>query len=164
MGTHTYLLALGSNLRHVRYGDPRRILRAASDALEKRVAILARAPFIASAPVGPSQRRYANSAVLVETGLNPPDLLAVTQGIEQDFGRKRRGQPWRARTLDIDIILWSGGKWGDDVLKIPHPHFREREFVLAPAAAIAPQWREPVSWLTIRQLAYRSVAKRRAQI
>ena len=56
--------------------------------------------------------------------------------------------------LDLDIILWSEGSWGG-VPTIPHPSFRERLFVLAPLAEIAPAWRDPLSGLTVRQLLHR---------
>src|SRR3546814_13363107 len=83
----------------------------------------------------------ANAAALVETGLPPPALLKRLKEIEADFG-KRAGQRWGARTLDLDIVLWSGGLWSDRSLTIPHPSFRERNFVLAPLTPIAPRWRE----------------------
>src|SRR3546814_7471330 len=93
----------------------------------------------------------ANAAALVETGLPPPALLKRLKEIEADFG-KRAGQRWGARTLDLDIVLWSGGLWSDRSLTIPHPSFRERNFVLAPLTQIAPRWRDPVTSLTIWQL------------
>ncbi len=107
---------------------------------------------ITSAPLGPSRRRYANAAALVSTELSPLALLHRLQDIERHFGRVRRGQPWQARTLDLDIILWSGGMWAESDLSIPHPALRTRNFVLTPAAMIAPDWRDPVTGLTIRQL------------
>jgi 2-amino-4-hydroxy-6-hydroxymethyldihydropteridine diphosphokinase len=60
--------------------------------------------------------------------------------------------------LDLDIVLWSGGAWASPGLTIPHPRFRTRQFVLGPAASIAPTWRDPLSGLTLRQLAYRLAA------
>ena len=114
--------------------------------------VKATAPVISSRPVGPSQRAYANGAVVVKTALEPPALLALLQRVETDFGRIRRGQRWRARVLDLDIVLWSGGAFAAPGLVVPHPLFRERRFVLGPAAAIAPRWRDPLTGLTIRQL------------
>ncbi len=113
------------------------------------------APVIDSAPVGPSMRRYANGAVVVEATLSPPAMLALLQSIERSFGRtraQRRGQRWRARALDLDIVLWSGGVWHNSALAIPHREMRRRDFVLDPASVIAGRWRDPISGLTIRQL------------
>ena len=108
-----------------------------------------------SAPVGPSNRQYANGALLLRSRLNPLSLLNVMQDTETMLGRVRRGQRWQARTLDLDIVLWSGGIFAHPALSIPHPMFRERDFVLAPATQIAPRWRDPVTGLTVRQLAAR---------
>ncbi|MBW8783349.1 MAG: 2-amino-4-hydroxy-6-hydroxymethyldihydropteridine diphosphokinase [Novosphingobium sp.] len=150
----TYLVGLGSNVRHFRFGAPAEVLRAAVHALaqEPGITLVAASPIVASAPLGPSRRRYANAAAIVETALEPPALLARLQSMEARFGRRRRGQRWRARVLDLDIILWSGGPWASPGLVIPHPAFRHRAFVLAPAAAIAPTWRDPLSGLSLRQL------------
>ena len=110
------------------------------------------APVLLTDPVGPSLRRYANSAALVETTLEPPAMLALAKRIERDFGRRPSGQRWASRVLDIDLVLWSGGAYAGPALTIPHPLFRERDFVLAPASAIAPGWRDPLTGLTLRQL------------
>ena len=110
---------------------------------------------IDSAPVGPSLRRYANGAAIITGDLAPPDALENLQEIERAFGRNRCGQRWRSRTLDLDIVLWSGGAWHTGELAIPHPLFRQRAFVLRPAAEIAPHWHDPVTHLTVRQLAAR---------
>lgn len=114
--------------------------------------VLARSPIIETAPIGPSLRRYANAALLLESRLDPAGLLDCLQEAEAAMGRKRMGQRWRSRTLDLDIVLWSGGMVARKDLQIPHPLFRERDFVLGPAAAIAPDWRDPVTALTVKQL------------
>ena len=144
-------------MRHVRHGSPPRVLRAALAALadDKHQRLKAASAIVGSAPLGPSRRRYANAAALVKTTLPPPRLLERLQRIEHSFGRRRRGQRWRARVLDLDIVLWSGGAWHSPGLTIPHPRFRERRFVLTPAARVAPDWRDPVTGLTLRQLAAR---------
>ena len=114
--------------------------------------VLAAAPAIETDPIGPSIRRYANSAAVIETDIEPEALLALLKRIEHDFGRRPGGQRWRARVLDLDVVLWSGGAYASADLTIPHPLFRTRAFVLAPAATIAPAWRDPLTGLTVRQL------------
>ena len=52
--------------------------------------------------------------------------------------------------LDIDILLWSGGAWGEDWLIVPPPERRARRFVLEPLAEIAPDWRDPLTGATVR--------------
>jgi len=158
---HRYLLALGSNMRVPGVGGPRQVLGAALVALVAEGLIVeAASPIVGTAPLGPSRRRYANGAAVVATALEPPDLLALLQSIECRFGRRRRGQEWRARPLDLDIVLWSGGAWFSGDLSIPHPEFRRRSFVLVPAAAIALGWRDPGSGLTLNQLCARLTRSR----
>lgn len=147
MGTTSYAIALGSN-RPGRHGPPERELAAALAALGHVRAV---SPIIHTPPLGPSIRRFVNAVAILESSEIPPELLARLKAIERSFGR-RPGQRWGARVIDLDIVLWSGGAWGDPALTIPHPRFRERDFVLAPLAAVAPCWRDPVTGHTVRQL------------
>lgn len=147
---HHYVLALGSNRAGRAGRTPQAMLRAALAALrQSELAVTIVAPFITTAALGPSRRRFANSAVIIVTPMAPRALLALTQQIERDLGR-RQGQRWGARPIDIDIIFWSGGGWQDRALMIPHPAWWQRDFVLRPLLAIAPRWRDPISGLTAR--------------
>ncbi len=145
----TYAIALGSN-RWSRHGAPAATIRAALAEVGNVVAV---SPIVASAPLGPSIRRYANAVALIETTEDPAALLVRLKGIECAFGR-RRGRRWGSRVLDLDVILWSGGTWTSPGLSIPHVEYRKRGFVLDPLATIAPLWRDPGSARTIRQLAW----------
>ena len=158
-----YLVGLGSNVRHVRHGAPERVLAAAISRLGKDLAITAVARAIRSDPLGPSRRRYANSAVLVEGTAAPEAMLDLLQAVEHEFGRRRRGQRWGARVLDLDLLMWDGGSWSSNRLTLPHHEMRNRPFVLIPACRIAPHWRDPLSNLTIRQLLARTQSTFSAQ-
>jgi 2-amino-4-hydroxy-6-hydroxymethyldihydropteridine diphosphokinase len=153
MGT-SYAIALGSNMRHPRYGGPAGVLAAAVRALDDDPCVVtAKSATVRSRPIGPSLRCFANAVVLIETTLEPPNLLQHLQALEAAFGRRKRGQSWRARVLDLDIILWSGGAWADDQLIIPHPAFRRRSFVLHPLKQVARDWRDPHSRRSVAHLA-----------
>lgn len=160
---HIYLIALGSNRRHVRFGRPRDVLAAATEAVGRLGDVLDCARPISSRPIGPSRRTFANGALLLATELEPQALLRELKIIEGRFGR-RGGRRWGQRTLDLDIILWSGGVVADDRLCIPHPEFRGRDFVLGPACTIAADWRDPLTALTVRHLAARRAGPGRAAI
>jgi 2-amino-4-hydroxy-6-hydroxymethyldihydropteridine diphosphokinase len=90
-------------------------------------------------PVGPPQPDYLNGCATFTTSLNPWQVLAVLQSIEQHFGRERRVH-WGARTLDLDLLLY--GRWQIETLnlQVPHPYMAERSFVLVPLAEIAGDW------------------------
>jgi 2-amino-4-hydroxy-6-hydroxymethyldihydropteridine diphosphokinase len=151
----SYIIALGSN-RRGRHGGPRAELRAALAAIGRVCAV---SRIHETAPLGPSIRRFANAVAMVETAEAPEDLLRRLKAIERAFGR-RRGQRWGARVIDLDIVLWSGGCWASPTLTVPHPHYRERRFVLAPLAEVAPQWRDPVTGRTTLPLLH-AVDRRR---
>ncbi|WP_026325909.1 2-amino-4-hydroxy-6-hydroxymethyldihydropteridine diphosphokinase [Sphingomonas sp. Mn802worker] len=155
MRRSTYLIAVGSN-RAGRHGGPRDEVAAALRLLGG-----VGSPIIASAPVGPSTRTFANAAVLIESDEAPAALLARLKAIERAFGRQR-GQRWGARVIDLDIILWSLGGIETRLLTVPHRAFRERAFVLVPALDLVPGWRDPVSGLTLRQLHARLTRRRPA--
>lgn len=158
---HLYAIGIGSNRPLSRRLTPRRIVEAAVLALDARpLRVKAVAPVVTTRPLGPSARDYANGAVLIRTRLTPPELLDRLQALEARFGRRRQRR-WGARTLDLDILLWDGGIYGSPRLSVPHPAFAERAFVLAPLRAIAARWRDPLSGLTVGQLAARSGRARR---
>lgn len=147
MQSSTYAIAIGSN-RRGRHGGPVAEVRAAVAVLDGVVAL---SPIVASDPIGPSIRRFANAVVVLESPLAPPAMLARLKAVEHAFGR-RRGARWGARVIDLDIVLWSGGVWRTAGLTVPHLAFRARGFVLDPLCAIAPDWRDPVTGFTARQL------------
>ncbi len=115
------------------------------------IRLLAASSIITTPPLGPGKRSYANAVAVLKTDLDPPALLAHLKIVERTHGR-RPGRRWGDRPLDLDIIGWSGGIWASRTLSIPHPAFRTRRFVLAPLVEIAPDWREPVTGLSARQL------------
>ena len=156
---HRYAIALGSNRRHGRHGAPERVLSAAIAAIDTAgPSILARSPTVATDAVGLGGRRFANAAILIESDLAPPLLLALLKRIERAFGR-RRGRRWGERVLDLDILLWSGGAWRSRRLAVPHPALAHRRFVLDPLVQVAPGWRPP-GGPSVRQLHARLTRRR----
>jgi 2-amino-4-hydroxy-6-hydroxymethyldihydropteridine diphosphokinase len=150
-----YVIGLGSNRPHRRHGRPEAVLRAAIEAMTARgLVVHAVSRTLRTRALGPSDRDFANGAVLVESALSPPALLALLKAIERDFGRGR-GRRWGARVLDLDILAWSEGPYETRTLVIPHAALASRGFALGPAAEIAPRWRHPRFYLTLRQLEHR---------
>ena len=141
-------IALGSNL-----GDRRANLECAFDALSLDLSDLTRSSIIETPPegVGDEHGPFLNAAVVGLTKLSARDLLDRLLEIEEERGRQR---PYaRApRTLDIDLILYGDAVIDEPGLSVPHPHFRERAFVLEPLAEIAPEIRDPITGKTIAQL------------
>jgi 2-amino-4-hydroxy-6-hydroxymethyldihydropteridine diphosphokinase len=93
-------------------------------------------PVEETAPLGPvPQGAYLNQMVLLETTLEPAELLAHLHAIEAERGRERRVR-WGPRTLDLDIV-----RYGDRVVRgpdltIPHPELPNRDFWLREMAEL----------------------------
>jgi 2-amino-4-hydroxy-6-hydroxymethyldihydropteridine diphosphokinase len=150
--THLYAIAIGSNRPHGRHGRPAGVVEAAIARLDQDFGLFDASPIILNPAHGGAGRDFANAVALVESELEPPEMLSRLKGLECEFGR-RRGKRWGPRVLDLDIALWSGGRWRSRRLTIPHPQLPSRSFVLQPLAAIAPGWR--VGALTVLHLAAR---------
>ena len=81
-----------------------------------------------TAPLGPVvQGPFLNQMVLVETELEPVELLAELHAIEGERGRERRVR-WGPRTLDLDIVRFGARTVREPGLTIPHPEFGRRPF------------------------------------
>jgi len=149
---HLYAIAVGSNRPHGRFGRPAAVVETAIARLDEDFGLFDASAIVLNAAHGRAGRDFANAVALVESDLDPPELLARLKNIERAFGR-RPGRRWGPRVLDLDIALWSGGRFRSRLLNIPHAQIARRSFVLDPLAAIAPSWR--VGSLTVRQLAHR---------
>lgn len=156
----TLAIALGANLPS-RSGGPVATLIAVRPLLEARVRQWARgltarpavfrwSPLFETEPVGgpPGQPPYINAVVRVE-GLaeqQAPDsaeaLLEHLQALEHHFGRERQAR-WAPRSLDLDLLWWGDLRCHTPRLQLPHPLWQERDFVLAPLAALAGEEPEP---------------------
>jgi 2-amino-4-hydroxy-6-hydroxymethyldihydropteridine diphosphokinase len=150
---HLYAIAIGSNRAHGRFGRPAGVVEAAIARLDRDFALFDASPIMLNPAHGGAGRDFANAVALVESVLDPPEMLRRLKQLEREFGR-RRGKRWGPRVLDLDVALWSGGKWRSRRLTIPHSELGKRSFVLQPLAAIAPNWRVD-GGLTARHLAHR---------
>jgi 2-amino-4-hydroxy-6-hydroxymethyldihydropteridine diphosphokinase len=150
---HLYAIAIGSNRPHGRFGRPAGVVEAAIARLDEDFGLFDASPIVLNPAHGGAGRDFANAVALVESDLDPPQMLKRLKTIESDFGR-RRSRRWGPRVLDLDIALWSGGRFRSRRLNIPHAQLSKRTFVLQPLAAIAPGWRIEGS-LTANHLAER---------
>tara|TARA_B100001287_G_scaffold268041_1_gene263858 strand:+ start:435 stop:929 length:495 start_codon:yes stop_codon:yes gene_type:complete len=94
---------------------------------------------------------FYNSALSIETKLQPHELLKNIQDIEKAFGRERKEKN-SPRTLDIDIISFDDLIINQKNLKIPHPSLHLRPFVLLPIRDLDMTWIHPVFYETIGEI------------
>ena len=141
-------IALGSNL-----GESKNILEEAIKQIQSNpeIELLKTSSFYKTKPIGPPQPDYLNGCIIIQTTIEPEELLNLLLKIEKKFGRQRT-EKWGARTLDLDIIFYHNLIIDIHHLQIPHPLMRQRPFVLVPLIEIAPQWQDPLTGLTITQL------------
>lgn len=147
MGTQRVFLSLGSNV-----GDRAAQLSAGACALTTLGQIISVSPVYETAPVGElNQPAFLNATVEIETALAPLGLLNAVKSIENALGRTPRSH-WGPREIDIDLVLWGDTVLTSESLTLPHPEFRNRRFVLAPLADIAPDACDPVTGMRIDAL------------
>ncbi len=142
-------VGVGSN-----QGDSLRICRDVFDLLQKHPAIniLRTSSLYRTSPVGlRDQDWFINAAVLLNTTLQPEELLELLLKTEERHGRVRTIK-WGPRTLDLDLIFYDNIELDLPGLKVPHPLMNERLFVLAPLAEIEPDWVHPRLGLSVKEM------------
>ena len=92
-----------------------------------------------------------NAVAVVQTRLQPVELLMVLHGVETAMGRLRSA-PNAPRTLDLDLLDYEGRVLSGSELALPHPRIAARSFVLVPLQDVAPDWRHPVTGQGVPEL------------
>ena len=136
-----YVLSAGTNL-----GDRLANLTYCREALDlvPGTHVVSASAVYQTQPVGYArQDDFYNVCFLVESRLNPHEMLGVCLGLEAGLGRVR-GVKNGPRVLDVDVIFAGNLQLQTENLVVPHPRYRERRFVLQPlldTKSTARQWR-----------------------
>lgn len=129
-------VALGSN-QGDRYAA---ITRAVSLLVQRRIlkAPLRFSSVYESKPLLPEKAKtewshlsFFNAVVLGETNLSPEALVRELKKIETDLGRTS-SERWAPRPIDLDLIFYREEIRDSTDLKLPHPAWKERSFVVEP--------------------------------
>ena len=153
--THHVYIGLGSNL-----GDRQQNITEAIRLIGERVGtVVAQSSLSEFEPWGfQSEHPFLNAAIHVETALPPYELLAATQQIERELGKRdehaterpciaecsahpaehaaHRSPLYKDRPIDIDILLYDDLHQNEPSLTLPHPMMYERPFVIKPLREI----------------------------
>lgn len=101
-------------------------------------------------------RAYLNMCCKVITEYNIRAIHNATLEIEVALGRetkkRKQGDPYRPRMIDIDILFYNEEEIKTDSLIIPHPHIHLRNFVLRPMVDIAPDFIHPSYGVSMTEL------------
>ena len=146
-------IALGSNLASP-FGDRAANLREAVTRVEALGRVRAVSSFYSTAPVGfTDQPDFLNAALLLETELEPLDLMRALLAIERAMGRDRATAIAKGpRLIDLDLLLMDDVVVKSAELTLPHPAMSGRRFVLEPLAEIAPAMVDPLSGRSVSEM------------
>ena len=141
-------IGLGSNL-----GNSIELIQSAIHALEKEgLSVLLRSTIFQSKPYGgKEQPDYFNAVIGALSPFPPRQLLNLLLKVEAQMGRIRR-EKWESRPIDLDLILFGDWVIQEPDLQIPHPDFRNRDFVLRPLKEIGKMIIDPVTGLSVDEL------------
>lgn len=148
---YTVLIGLGSNL-HLPINQINQAIESIS--IHTAVTLLQRSSLYQSLPQGPQdQDLFVNAAIIINTMLEPQELLIALQDIEKKQG-KVKVRHWGERCIDLDILFINQLSLDlrEPDLVVPHPHALSRDFVLIPSIEIAPDWILPDGRLLKDQL------------
>lgn len=144
-------LSIGTNL-----GDRLNNIDRAIELIESSIGIvIQKSRIYVTEPVGfLSDNDFLNLCISIETSLPPLVLLNKMKHIEVEIGRTKKSEDgiYESRLIDLDIILYGNKTLDSEELRIPHPRYTERLFVLKPLNEIASNINDPISGKTIKQL------------
>ena len=143
---YKYYLGLGSNI------EPKfNFLQKAVSELEKIGKVTKKSRIYESIPWGnANQDKFLNAVIRFYSDLDPFNLLANIKQIEQKIGRKYIEEKWGPREIDIDILFSDNIFINKQKLKIPHKHFKNRNFVLVPMAELNSDYRPENNAMNIK--------------
>jgi 2-amino-4-hydroxy-6-hydroxymethyldihydropteridine diphosphokinase len=130
---YSYTIGIGGNIGNVKLRFNKLFLNIKSN---RRFNIIQTSPLLKNPPFGfLDQDDFLNAIMVINTKLTPLQFLKSMQRLELRYGRKRSFKD-APRTLDIDIIFAKKFNfplfWDDEVLTIPHKHWKERDSVIKP--------------------------------
>jgi 2-amino-4-hydroxy-6-hydroxymethyldihydropteridine diphosphokinase len=132
-------IGLGANL-----GDPVEQIRTALGALAS-LGPLRASSLYRSEPLGdPGQPWYVNAVAELATQLGPRELFAHLERLERAAGRPASRPRNAPRSLDLDLLLHGARRVDEPDLRVPHPRYRQRRFVLVPLLELSPALVDPV--------------------
>jgi 2-amino-4-hydroxy-6-hydroxymethyldihydropteridine diphosphokinase len=99
----------------------------------EEIEVIRTSGFYRTAPWGRAdQSAFINAVAIVETSLAPAHLMNALLKIEQQMGRKRSGDRWGPRCIDLDLLTYNETRLTSPELELPHPRMHLRAFVLQP--------------------------------
>lgn len=145
---HTYYLHLGSN-----QGEKKDFIQKALELISTNIGeITLRSNIYETEPWGmKEQENFLNMAIEVKSTKSPEDVIQSIKSIESALG-SAKAVKWGPRSIDIDVLYCDDQIINSSDITIPHPHIKDRNFVLIPLLEIAGDFTDPVHKMTIDEL------------
>jgi len=89
------------------------------------------------------QDDFINAVAVLDTTLQPLDLLRTLLTIEDQMGRRRSADRWGPRCIDLDLLTYEDSQLKTPELELPHPRMHLRAFVLQPLLELDPDFSIP---------------------
>ena len=146
-------LSLGSNTGHrlANLQDARAAIRRIPG-----VDVVAASPVYETEPVdvSPAHRHlpFLNAVLVLRSGVDAERLAGQMHAIEAELGRERTADRNAPRPIDIDLIYAGDLTLRTAALRVPHPRWAERRFVVEPLAAVRPGLRLPGESRTVAEV------------
>lgn len=155
---HRVVLLTGSNAPQKEL-----LLARAAEILAESVGpIVARSEVCYSEPWGfSSEEEFANEALVLESELEPLQVLDRALECEQRVGRNRKaelqekaltGEQYASRVIDVDVIFYDSEQISLPRLEVPHPRVHLREFALVPLSQVVGQYQHPTLGKSVSEL------------
>jgi 2-amino-4-hydroxy-6-hydroxymethyldihydropteridine diphosphokinase len=147
------IIAIGSNLISSKYKSSIDACEASIDMmLDHKITLVDKSSWYISEPIPvSSQPNFINGVILINTILNSHDLLIKLKAIETQMGRIRSTKNAN-RIIDLDIISYNDEITETNLLTLPHPRLADRAFVLMPISELVPDWRHPLTNISINTM------------
>ncbi len=145
---HKVYIGVGTNL-----GDKYNNIYLAYQQIQKLVGnITSKSSIYISEPWGfKATELFFNTVIEVYTQLSPKQLLNTLKNIEKKMGRKEKtSTEYQSRIIDLDILFFDDMTINNKHLTIPHPHFKQRDFVYMPLLEIDENIINPITNKKVR--------------
>lgn len=145
----TFYIALGSNK-----GNKFQNLQNAIDGIHLLIGNIKIISKVYQSPAfGFDGEDFFNCCLVLETSMEPVEVMKTLLAIEKDLGRTRsNSKAYEARSIDLDILLVDDLIIDSEFLKVPHPEMHKRRFVLQPLNDLVPKMEHPIFKKTIAAL------------
>lgn len=139
-------VSIGSNI------DPEQHVCSCLRALRARFGALALSTVYRTAAVGFDGDDFLNLVAAFDTDEAVDTVFKALHRIEDEHGRTRTEGRFKARTLDLDLLLYGDLVISTERYRLPRNEITRYAFVLKPLVELAADLRHPIEGKTIAEL------------